>query len=195
MLGVPSYAEAVPRVQKGPADTLQHPPGLTFLFKIQECALAAAALAAAMVAVLFQLAHDGFRVDALTTVVVGQSGLDGLLSQNRAVDLDGRQTFQSLDNGLVGQLQSLVNGLALDEVGGHAAGCDRSAAAEGEELDVNDDVVLDFEVHPHDVAALGVADFTHAVCVGDLTHVVRMCKMLHDLCAIHTCHFSFLPSG
>ena len=66
-----------------------------------------------MVAVLFQLAHDGFRVDALTTVVVGQSGLDGLLSQNRAVDLDGRQTFQSLDNGLVGQLQSLVNGLAL----------------------------------------------------------------------------------
>ena len=62
----------------------------------------AAALAAAMVAVLFQLAHDGFRVDALTTVVVGQSGFDGLLSENRAVDLDGRQTFQSLDNGLVG---------------------------------------------------------------------------------------------
>jgi hypothetical protein len=30
MLGVPSYAEAVPRVQKGPADALQHPPGLTF---------------------------------------------------------------------------------------------------------------------------------------------------------------------
>ena len=95
-------------VQKGPADALQHPPGLTFLLKVQECALAAAALAAAMVAVLFQLAHDGFRVDALTTVVVGQSGLNGLLSQNRAVDLDGRQTFQSLDNGLVGQLQSLV---------------------------------------------------------------------------------------
>ena len=30
MLGVPSYAEAVPRVQKGPADALQHPPGLAF---------------------------------------------------------------------------------------------------------------------------------------------------------------------
>ena len=76
------------------------------------------AAALAVVAVLFQLAHDGFRVDALTTVVVGQSGLDGLLSQNRAVDLDGRQTFQSLDNGLVGQLERLVDGLALDEVGG-----------------------------------------------------------------------------
>ena len=25
--------------------------------------------------------------------------------------------------------------------------------------------------------------------------LLRMCKMLHDLCAIHTCHFSFLPSG
>jgi hypothetical protein len=27
---VPSYAEGGPRVQKGPADALQHPPGLTF---------------------------------------------------------------------------------------------------------------------------------------------------------------------
>ncbi len=54
------------------------------LFGIQECALVAAALAAAMVAVLFQLAHDGFRVDALTTVVVGQSGFDGLLSQKQS---------------------------------------------------------------------------------------------------------------
>ena len=77
------------------------------------------------------------------------------------MDLDGRQTFQSLDNSLVGQLQSLVHGLALDEVGGHAAGGNGCAAAEGEELDINDDVVLDLEVHPHDVAALGVADFTH----------------------------------
>ena len=73
------------------------------------------AAALAVVAVLFELTHDGFRIDALTAVVVGQSSLDGLLGQNRAVHLDGRQTFQSLDNGLVGQLQGLVNGLALDE--------------------------------------------------------------------------------
>ena len=71
-----------------------------------------------MVAVLFQLTDDGFRIDPLTAVVVGQGSLDGLFCQNGAVDLDGRQTFQSLDNGLVGQFQGLVNGLALDEVGG-----------------------------------------------------------------------------
>ena len=102
--------------------------------------------------------------------------------------LDGRQTFQSLDHGLVGQLQGLVDGLALDQVGGHTAGCDGGAAAEGEELDVHDHVVLDLQVHAHDIAALGVADFTHTVCVGDLTHIVRICEMLHDLCTVHACH-------
>ena len=69
------------------------------------------AAALAVVAVLFELTHDGFRIDALTAVVVGQSSLDGLLGQNRAVHLDGGQTFQSFHNGLVGQLQGLVNGL------------------------------------------------------------------------------------
>ena len=71
-----------------------------------------------MLAILFDLAHDGFGIDALTAIVVGQGGLDGLLRQNGAVDLDGRQTFQRLHNGLVGQLQGLINGLALDEVCG-----------------------------------------------------------------------------
>ena len=59
------------------------------------------AAALAVVAVLFELTHDGFRIDALTAVVVGQSSLDGLLCQNRAVHLDGRQTFQSFHNGLL----------------------------------------------------------------------------------------------
>ena len=73
----------------------------------------ATALAAAMIAVFLDLADDGFRINALTTIVVGQSGLDCLLCQNRAVNLDGRQTFQSLDNCLIRQLQSLVDGLEI----------------------------------------------------------------------------------
>ena len=71
------------------------------------------AAALAVVAVLFQLAHDGCRIDALTAVVVRQGSLHGLLGQNGAVHLEGRQTLQSVHNGLVGQLQGLVNGLCL----------------------------------------------------------------------------------
>ena len=76
-----------------------------------------------------------------------------------------------------------------------AAGGNGGTAAKGQELDINDHVVLDLQVHAHDIAALGVADLTHAVCIGDLADIVRVCEMLHDLCAIHTCHLSFLPSG
>ena len=129
-----------------------------------------------------------YNKDALTAVVVGQSSLDGLLGKNRAVHLDRGQTFQSLHNGLVGQLQRLIHGLALDQIGGHAAGGNGCAAAKGEELDVHDHIVLNFQVHAHDVAALGIAHFTHAVCIGQLTYVVRICEMLHDLGTIHTCH-------
>ena len=43
---------------------------------------------------------------------------------------------------------------SLDQVGGHTAGRDGGAAAEGEELDVHDHVVLDLQVHAHDIAAL-----------------------------------------
>ena len=164
---------------------LDHEAVSSFLLRILSESVAAAL---AVLAILFQLAHDGLRIDALTAVVVGQSSLDGLLGKNRAVHLDRGQTFQSLHNGLVGQLQRLIHGLALDQVGGHAAGGNGCAAAKGEELDVHDHIVLNFQVHAHDVAALGIAHFTHAVCIGQLTYVVRICEMLHDLGTIHTCH-------
>ena len=54
-----------------------------------------------MVTVFFQLAHNGFRINALTAVVVRQGSLHGLLGQNGAVHLDGGQTFQSFYNGLL----------------------------------------------------------------------------------------------
>ena len=182
----------VPFLTSGEAKKDTARSGVLF-FAYDTVRISAAALA--VLAILFQFAHDGFRVDALTAVVVGQSSLDSLLSQNRAVHLDRGQTLQSFHNGLVGQLQCLVHGLALDQVGGHAAGGNGGTAAKGQELDINDHVVLDLQVHAHDIAALGVAHFTHAVCIGDLADIVRVCEMLHDLCAIHTCHLSFLPSG
>ena len=48
-------------------------------------------------------------------------------------------------------------------------------------------VVLDLQVHLHDVAALGVADLADAVGVLDLTHVPGMREMVHDFFAIQ-CH-------
>ena len=43
-----------------------------------------------------------------------------------------------------------------------------------------DDVVPDFQVHLHDVAAFGVAHLANAVGVGDLAHVPGMREMIHD---------------
>lgn len=46
----------------------------------------------------------------------------------------GGQAVQRLGNSLVGQLQGFLEGFALDHFGGHGAGGDGRAAAEGLEL-------------------------------------------------------------
>ena len=55
--------------------------------------------------------------------------------------------------------------------------------------------VMEHFANPHNVGEIpdanGVGEVGNPKC-GD---IMRICKMLHDLCAIHTCHFSFLPSG
>ena len=81
----------------------------------------------------------------------------------------------------------LVDGLALDHFGGHGGGGDGAAAAEGLELHVLDDVVLDLQVDLHDVAALGVADLADAVGVLDLANVSGMLKMIHNFFTVQ-CH-------
>src|SRR5579863_481064 len=90
--------------------------------------------------------------------VVGDGALDGVLSQDAAVDLDGWQV-QLLDDGRVLELSSLVQGLALDPLGGQAGSGDGAAAAEGLELGVSDDtLVVDPDLEAHDVSTRGRAD-------------------------------------
>ena len=89
--------------------------------------------------------------------VVGERLLDGLLRQHGAVQLVGGQTVQGFGHGLIGQAHGIVNGLALDHLGSHGGGGDSGAAAEGLELHVFDDVVFNFQIDLHDIAALGVA--------------------------------------
>ena len=102
----------------------------------------------------------------------------------------GGQTVQRLGNGLVGQLQSLVDGLALDHLGGHGGRRDGGAAAKGLKLHVLDDIVFNFQINLHDVAALGVADLAHAVGALDGAHVPGVHEVIHNFFAVQ-CHFYY----
>ena len=62
--------------------------------------------------------HLGVVGDAVLVIIVLHGGADGLFGQDAAVDLMGGQTVQSLDDRLVGELEGLFDGLALDELGG-----------------------------------------------------------------------------
>ena len=101
------------------------------------------------------------------------------------------QTAQRIHHLLVGDGQRFLNGLTLDEFRGHGGGRDGAAAAEGLELHVLDAVILDLQVHFHNIAALGVAYFAYAVGVGDLAHIPGMSEMIHDGFCIK-CHIESL---
>ena len=122
--------------------------------------------------------------DVVLVEVVLQGRLHRLLRQDRAVELVGGEPVQGLHHGLVGQLHHLFDGLALDHLRGHGAGGDGAAAAEGGELGVGDDAVVDLQKDLHDVAALGVAHLAHAVRVLDDAHVPGVQKMIHHFFAV-----------
>ncbi len=100
------------------------------------------------------------------------------------MQLVGGQPVERFDNGLVAQLEGLLNGLALDHLGGHGRGGHGCAAAKGLEFDVHDHVVFDLEHHLHDVAALLVAHHANGVGVRQLAHVAGMGEVIHDLFGI-----------
>ena len=86
-----------------------------------------------------------------------------------------------------------MDGLALDHLGSHGRGSDGAAAAEGLELHIFDDVVLDLQVDFHDIAALGVADLTNAVGILNDADVPGMGEVIHNFFTVK-CHFSFPPN-
>ena len=86
-----------------------------------------------------------------------------------------------------------MNGLALDHLGGHGGGGNGAAAAEGLELHVLDDVILDFQVDLHDVAALGVADLTNAIGILNYANIAGVGEVIHNFFTVK-CHFSFPPN-
>ena len=65
---------------------------------------------------LLDLAYDREGINTLTCVVVGESGLYSLFCENRAVYFYLRETVESLNNSSVCELESVLNGLALDEL-------------------------------------------------------------------------------
>ena len=84
-----------------------------------------------------QSGGGGYRTRSSRSLgVVLQRLLDGLLGQDRAVQLVGWQSFQRFRNRLVGQSHGLRDRFSLDELGGHGAGSDGAGTAERLELDV-----------------------------------------------------------
>src|SRR5262252_9647638 len=81
--------------------------------------------------------RGGVRRSALLPVV-GQRGLDRVLGQHRAVDLHRRQLQLVHDVGVL-DLGGLVDGLALEPLGGQAGRRDGAPAPERLELRVLDD--------------------------------------------------------
>lgn len=102
---------------------------------------------------------------------------------------------ERLNDGAVGKLQRLVNCLALDHFRRHGRSGYRRAAAEGFELDIGNDVVVDFKIDAHNIAALGVSDFADGVGVGYFAHVARVHEVVHDLFRIHNIILSAAASG
>lgn len=72
-----------------------------------------------VVRIVLQLADDRLGIDSLTAVIVGQRCPYRLLRQNRTVNFGGRKSVKSGNYGLIAQLQGILEGLSLDEFGGH----------------------------------------------------------------------------
>ena len=90
--------------------------------------------------------------DAVLVVIVLERRLDDLLREHGAVDLVRRQAVERLHHGLVRELQHLVDGLALDELGVKAENC----LAVGDRYDM--DIALPLEMGMGGILVKGVEE-------------------------------------
>jgi hypothetical protein len=118
------------------------------------------------------------RRDALH--VVFQGGLQGLLGEDRAMDLHRGQVRRGHRRPPGSRTAVPPEGPALDQLGGHARTGDGGTASERLEARVGDAAVLHLEAHLHDVAACGGANFPDAVGVRQIPHVSGIHEVVHD---------------
>jgi hypothetical protein len=144
-----------------------------------------AAFAVMLVVGLFvQVDFRNFPGFAVQLVLDG--GMQGISPQVGTVELVGGQTAQSLGHIRIGNLHGLRQGFALGHFGDHAGNRDGGAAAEGFELDVDDAVILDLDVHIHHIPAHRVANFAHPIGVDNFAHIARILKVIQYYWGI--CH-------
>src|SRR5260221_7811997 len=138
---------------------------------------------------LLVLLRDRPCRDPLLLLPVGDGRLDGVLRQHRAVDLHGRQR-QLLGDLLVGDLDRLVDRLALHPLGDERRRGDGRSAPESLELRVLDlAVVGDAHLQPHHIAARGRADEAGPdvrVALVHRPHVARVLVVVQHFVAV--CH-------
>ena len=95
-----------------------------------------------------------------------------------------RKTVQSLRYRLIGKCFHFTHRLPLDQFCRHGAGGNGTSAAEGFKFHILNDVVLDLQVHLHDIAAFGISDLSDAVGIFDNSYIPRIAEMIHYFFAV-----------
>src|SRR5687767_9184450 len=141
------------------------------------------------VSMILMLLRRLFGRLAVLLAIVLDRGLDGVLGQDRAMDLHRRQRQMLRDHGVLDGL-SLVESLALDPLGRERGRGDRRAAAEGLEPRILDAAIgADLDLQLHHVAAGRCADEAGAdagIALVQRADIARVLVVVDQFLAI--CH-------
>mgnify|MGYP007086214649 CR=1 FL=1 len=107
--------------------------------------------------------------------------MDRFLCKQGAVNLYRRKSVKCFHNCLIGYFHRFLDRLPITISVAMLLVATVSAAAEGFELAVTDDValVIDIEIDSHDIAAFCVSDSTYAAGVLNFSHVSWVLEMVH----------------
>ena len=119
--------------------------------------------------------------------------MDCFLSKQGAVYFYRGKAVKSLHNRFICHLQGLLNGFALHKLCSHTAGCHCGAAAEGFEFTVPDDsVLINIQIHSHNVSAFCIAYGSDTAGAFNLSYISRVLKMVHYFFAVHNLFSSII---